>query len=101
MFGNLENMKKQQEMLQEKLKSIEIQAQADNGKVHVTVNAAREVLNISISPDLIKEGDHEIVEDLVLVAINRAMEKAAEKEQEVTQSSLKDMLPPGMENLFG
>lgn len=101
MFGNLEGMKEQQERLQEELRSVELKAEADNGMVVVTVNAARELINISIKPELVEEGDHEIIEDLVLVAINRAMEKASVKEQELTQASLKNMLPPGMENLFG
>lgn len=94
-------MKEQQERLQEELRSVELKAEADNGMVVVTVNAARELINISIKPELVEEGDHEIIEDLVLVAINRAMEKASVKEQELTQASLKNMLPPGMENLFG
>lgn len=94
-------MKEQQEKLQEELKKIEITGEADNGLVTVTVNAAKEVLNISIKPNLVEEGDHEIIEDLVLVALNRALEKASEKEQEVTQKSIKDMLPPGMDSLFG
>lgn len=101
MFGNLDGMKEQQEKLQEELRSIEVKGQADNGRVVATVNAARELINISIQPELVEEGDPEIIEDLVLVAINRAMEKASVKEQELTQASLKNMLPPGMENLFG
>lgn len=101
MFGDLEGMQEQQEKLQAKLRETELTAEADNGLVVVTVNAAREVLNISIDPELVEDGDHEIIEDLVLVAMNRALEKASEKEEEMAQDSLKDILPPGMENLFG
>jgi DNA-binding protein YbaB len=45
--------------------------------------------------------DKEELEDLLLVAINRVLELAEEKAGVETQSLLKDMMPPGLGNLFG
>lgn len=96
MFGNMEE---QQKMLKEKLSSIVIETEAGDGAVKVTANANREILNIAIDKTTIDLEDLEQLEDLLLVAINRAIEKASLTEAEAAQNLLKDMLPPGLGNL--
>ena len=73
---------------------------ASTGLVKVTANGAREILNISIAPSLLTE-DAEAIEDLLVVATNRALELAAEKEASEGQSLMNDMLPGGLSGLFG
>jgi len=101
MFGDMEEKQKQ---LQIKLAGMMVEADAGDGKVKVTASANREIKNISIDPSLIQEGDAEQIEDFIMVAINRALALASEKEAEEAQNLLKDMLPPGMgglSDLFG
>lgn len=98
MFGNMEE--KQQEM-REKLAKITVEAEAGDGAVIVKANANREIINISIDPGKLDWEDREMVEDLLTVAVNRALEKAAETEAAETQRLIKDMLPPGLEGLGG
>lgn len=101
MFGNLEE--KQQEM-RAQLARITVEAQAGDGAVKVSANANREILNIAIHKDVLNWEDVEQVEDLVTVAVNRALELAAAKEAEESQKLIKSMMPPGMgdlSNLFG
>ena len=101
MFGNMEEM---QQQMKAKLTTITVEAEAGDGAIKVQANAAREILNISIDKSALDWEDHEQVEDLLLVAINRSLELAAAKEAEATQNMLKDMLPPGMgglSDLFG
>jgi len=98
MFGQVEE---QQKALKEKLSQITIDAEAGDGAVKVTATATRQITNISIDKSAIDWEDVEQVEDLVMVAVNRALEKAALKEAEATQALLKDMMPPGLGNLFG
>ena len=98
MFGNLEE--KQKEMRQ-KLAQITVEAEAGGGAIRVTANANREIVNIAIDREKLDWDDKEMVEDLLTVAVNLALEKAAEKESGETQRFLKDMLPPGMEDMFG
>ena len=69
------------------------------GIVKVTVNGNREVVNISVQPDAMTPDDTEQLEDLLLVAINRAMAMAAETEAAESQKLIQDMLPPGMGGL--
>ena len=105
MFGDiLGNMEERQKEMREKLAQITVEAEAGDGAVKVTANAARAITNISISKEAIDLDDIEQLEDLLLVAVNRVIEKAAVKEAEESQKMMKDMLPPGMgdlSDLFG
>lgn len=94
-------MEEQQKELREKLKGISIEAEAGDGAVQVSANAAREITNIKIDPAVVDTEDMEQLEDLLLVAINRALEKAAVKEAAESQKLINNMLPPGMSDLFG
>lgn len=100
MFGGMEEMQKQ---MQETLKGIEVEASVADGAVSIKANAARQILDVTISPELSLD-DHEELEDLLLEAMNRVIGLAAEKEQEESQKMLSNLLPPGMgglSNLFG
>jgi len=97
MKGQMEEM---QAKMKASLRAIEVVGTAGDGLVKVTANGAREILNISIAPSLLTE-DAEAIEDLLVVATNRALELAAEKEASEGQSLMKDMLPGGLSGLFG
>ncbi len=102
MFGDLfGNVKQQQEEMRKKLTGITVTADAGNGAVKVTANANREILDISIDKAKLDWDDVEQVQDLVLTAVNNALEKATIKEQAEAQKMLQQMIPPGMGGLFG
>jgi len=97
-------MEEKQKEMQEKLSAITLEGVAEGGAVRVTVTASREITNISIDKDKVDTSDLEQLEDLIMVAANRALSAAADKEAEEAQNMLKNMLPPGMGglgNLFG
>lgn len=96
MFGNLEA---QQQEMREKLANLRIETQAGEGAVKVVANANREIVNITINKDALDWDDVEQVEDLVMVAVNRAMEQATKMEAEEAQKLVQNMLPPGMDDL--
>lgn len=104
MFGDMfGDMKEQQKALREKLAGIAIEAEAGDGKIKVTANGVREITNISINTADLDSEDMEELEDLLLVAINRALQQAAIKEAAESQKLIQSMLPPGlgdMSNLF-
>lgn len=64
--------------MQEELKETEVEGVAGGGAVKVTVTCANEVRAIKISPDAVDPDDVEMLEDMILAAINDAMGKAAE-----------------------
>jgi len=95
MFGNIQE--KQAEM-QKKLAAILVEAEAGDGAVKITANATRQITDIKINPNF-KFSDNEELEDLLLIAINRAIAKAAEIEASESQKMISEMLPPGFGNL--
>ena len=100
MFGNpFGNFQEKQEELKQKLQEIEVEAEAGDGAVKITANAARQILNIQIDSTKIDPSDTENLEDLILVAINRVIKLATEKELAESQAMLKDILPPGLGGL--
>lgn len=105
MFDDLMgNMKEQQAAMQAELKEKRVNGDAGEGAVRVTCNGLREVLNVTLDPEKVDASDLESLEDLLVVATNRALQEAAELEQASAQDSLKNIMPPGMGglgNLFG
>lgn len=85
MPGNMNNMlkqaqKMQQEMLkaQQELEEKEIEASAGGGAVTVKISGKKELLEILISPDVVDPDDIEMLQDLVIAAVNEGMRKADE-----------------------
>lgn len=94
-------MQEMQEKMQRELAAKSFSADAGGGAVTVTCNGARTITNVKISPDLLDPEDAEGVEDLLVVATNRALEKAAVYEQEQAGSMMNNMLPGGLGGLLG
>ncbi|MBC8172395.1 MAG: YbaB/EbfC family nucleoid-associated protein [Chitinophagales bacterium] len=71
-------LKKMMEDITARLETISVDGEAGDGKYQVTatVTATKKVTNISISDELMQQGDKEYIEDLVVTALNRALEKA-------------------------
>lgn len=94
-------MQEMQEQMQKKLAEKTFTAEAGGGAVAVSCTGARTVTNVRISPELLDPEDAEGVEDLIVVATNRALEMAAAYEQEQAGSMMNNMLPGGLGGLFG
>jgi DNA-binding YbaB/EbfC family protein len=85
MFGNMGNMgnmmKKVQKLqadmakMQEELKARTLEATAGGGVVKVTINGDKQVLSLKIDPAAVDPEDIEMLEDLVLAAVNEAIKK--------------------------
>lgn len=102
MFGDLlGNLEQQQAEIQKKLKTIQVQGQAGDGAVTVTCNAAKEVLKVNFDTSKLDWNDKEMVEDLLIVAINNAIQEASEKEAIESQQAMRSIMPPGLEGMFG
>ncbi len=93
----MEQIQQQQEALQAKLHALRITETTDG--VTVTVSGAREVMNVKIDANILEDGDAEQIEDLLVVALNRALAKAQEVEQTEAQGLMAGMMPGGMPDL--
>lgn len=94
-------MQEMQEQMQKQLAEKSFTAEAGGGAVTVTCNGVRSITNVKINPDILDPEDAEGVEDLLVVATNRALEQAAAYEQEQAGSMMNNMLPGGLGGLFG
>jgi DNA-binding YbaB/EbfC family protein len=91
-----ENMAK----VQEQLADVEVEGEAGAGMVKATVTCRNEVRKIAIDPSLL-EDDPEMLEDLVVAALNDALRKAETTSQEKMGSLTAGMgLPPGFKMPF-
>lgn len=91
-----ENMAK----MQEQLADVEVQGEAGAGMVKATVTCRNEVRKVTIDPSLL-EDDPEMLEDLVVAALNDALRKAETTSQEKMGSLTAGMgLPPGFKMPF-
>ncbi|NMA62608.1 MAG: YbaB/EbfC family nucleoid-associated protein [Syntrophomonadaceae bacterium] len=84
-MGNLSKMMKQaqkmqQEMarMQEELKDKEVEASAGGGAVTVKVTGKQELISIAISPEVVDADDIEMLQDLVLAAVNEGLNQSRE-----------------------
>ncbi len=66
------------EIRKQELKTATVDASAGNDQVKVTVNGAKELVKISIAPELLKGEDLSMVEDLIVAAVNAGNQKATE-----------------------
>lgn len=93
-------MKKQMDEIQKRLESITVEGIAGDGKfqVRATITANKKVTGIHISDELMASGDKEHLEDLLVIALERGMEKATQ----VSEAEARNVaLSGGLNGLFG
>lgn len=69
----MRKMQRQMEKIQQELESTRIETSAGGGLVKVVINGQQDIESISISPDAVDPEDVELLEDLVLAAVNDAV----------------------------
>ncbi|MCR4436902.1 MAG: YbaB/EbfC family nucleoid-associated protein [Clostridiales bacterium] len=81
-IGNLmkqaQKMQRDMEKLQEELQSKTVDATAGGGAVTVVVTGKKELKEITIKPEVVDPDDVEMLQDLIVAAVNEAMRKADE-----------------------
>jgi DNA-binding YbaB/EbfC family protein len=93
---NIQQMMQQaqqmQERLQKQMADIRVEGNAGGGMVTVVVNGAKQIQSLKIDPEAVSKDDVEMLQDMIVAAINDAHRKADE------EMSLKmgGMLPPGL-----
>lgn len=97
MMGKIKELQGRMEKVQAELDQIEVEGAAGGGLVSVTLTAKGAMKKVKIDDSLLKPGEREIVEDLIVAAHADARAKA----ERVMQDRMKDLtgglpLPPGM-----
>lgn len=99
-FDLQEMMKQAQQMqedMQREMQRIRVDATAGGGVVKVAMNGAKELVDLKIDPEAVKAGDVEMLQDLIIAAVNEASRKADEAMKGKLGSKLGGMgLPDGL-----
>ena len=107
-FGGLGSLLRQaQEMggrvceIGDQLRGRRVTGTAGGGMVEIEVNGLVEVLRCRIDPALFKQGDGELLEDMVVAATNQAITRAKELHAETVRSISGNLPLPGLDQLLG
>jgi len=98
-MGKMQEAQQKMEETKKRLNNVYVDAEAENGMVKVTATANMKITNISISDKLFKETDKEAIEDLVIVAVNKALEQA-KMVQETEMAKVAQGAMPNIGNLL-
>ena len=82
--------------VQEELGGKQVEGDAGGGMVVVTANGHQEILSIKINPEVVDPEDVDMLEDLVLAAIQQSREKAQAMAEQEMQKATAGVIPPGM-----
>ncbi len=97
LFGKMQEMQQKMQQVKDEIAKMETEAETGGGAVKVTATGDKRIVKITIDPDIMD--DKEMVEDLTVAAVNRAIEKAKAMSAEKMQELTKGMMPniPGMD----
>ncbi len=96
MMKQVQKMQSEMAKLQEELAERTVEATAGGGVVKVVVNGRHEIKEIQIDPEVIDPEEPELLEDLVLAAVNEAMKEAQDMISEEMSKITGGMKLPGM-----
>jgi nucleoid-associated protein EbfC len=92
MMQQIQRLQQQMADAQERLASETVSATAGGGAVKVTMTGDQKCQSVEIAPELLKDADAEMLQDLVMTAVNLALDKSREL-QEQTMGPLAGGLP--------
>ena len=100
MFDKLFEAQKKAEEIKSRLDTISVSAEVEGGKIRITSTANKSLTSIHIDPEFLKDADSEELEELLLTAINKALQQAEQVSQTEMQAATRDMMG-GLGGLFG
>lgn len=100
MMKKIQEMQENMQVLQEELGVAEYSATSGGGAVDVTVNGSHEIKAIHIKPEVVDPEDVEMLEDMLLAALNEAMRKADETAEREMGKITGGINLPGMGGMF-
>ena len=97
---NIQQMMKQaqqmQERMQKQMEDLRIEASSGGGMVTVVINGSKQVLSLKIDPEAVSKEDVEMLQDLILAALNDAHRKADDTMSKQMQGMMGGMKIPGL-----
>lgn len=99
MMGKMKDMQSKMQEAQDKLGEVFAEGESGAGMVKATVNGKKQLLNLVIEPSMINPEEIRILQDLIVAAVNKALENVEEKSKAELQKVTQDLMPniPGMD----
>jgi DNA-binding YbaB/EbfC family protein len=99
MMGKVKEMQTRLKEAQDNLEKITVTGEAGAGMVKATVNGKKKLLAIDVESTILSSTDKVLVQDLVVAAVNKAMDEADRLAKEELKKSTEGMLPgiPGLD----
>ena len=99
MMGKVKEMQEKLREAQEKLSQISVTGESGAGMVKATVNGKKKLLSIEVDSSLFNASDKVVAQDLIVAAVNKAMEEAEVRAKEELRKSTEGLLPnlPGFD----
>jgi nucleoid-associated protein EbfC len=99
MLGKVKEVQAKLKQAKENLANISVTSESGAGMVKATINGQKKLIKLDIDADLVKKEDKEMLQDLIVAAVNKGMADMDEKIKEEMKKSTEGMLPniPGMD----
>jgi len=99
MFGKMREMQTKLKEVQENLETITAEGESGGGMVKAIVNGRKRVISVTIEESLMTPQDKEMVQDLVVAAINIALQNVEAKSNDEIKKTTEGMMPniPGLD----
>jgi hypothetical protein len=94
----IEKMQADMIKLQEELAEKTLETTAGGGAVKVVVNGKQEIVGVTIDPEVVDKDDVEMLQDLIIAAVNEGLRQSKEMSEEAMAQITKKI--PGMPNFF-
>ena len=96
MLKQVQKMQSDMAKVQAELENKTVTEESGGGMVKATANGKKEIISIVIDEEITKSGDKEMLEDLVVAAVNKALQSAGKMAEDEMGAITKGMMPPGM-----
>jgi len=93
----MQDAKLQMDETKARLDSMIVEGESENGLIIVRANGNKKITEIIIDKYIVDEGDSEALSDLVLVAVNRALDAAEELNQKEMNQAAQGLIPEGLD----
>jgi DNA-binding YbaB/EbfC family protein len=92
----MKDLEKMQGQLKEQVESLEVEGTSGGGVVTARMNGKKELLGLKLAPEAVTPDDMELMEDLILAAVNDAGRKVDQEVHDVTQGLAGGLNIPGL-----
>jgi len=96
MMKQVQKMQSDMAKVQAELENKTVTEESGGGMVKATANGKKEIVSLVIDEEIARSGDKEMLEDLIVAAVNKALQTAGKMAEDELGAITKGMLPPGM-----